>query len=135
MQLYGLELAHWLDSYHLPIFATWTFGRKWPDGPTEQAVETHVQKWITSHRIAPAFFCVERGTSGQRRWHAHGLLGPIAGQPVEWSRQTMWNDWRRRYGRCSFLRLEPDKGAEWYVAKYCAKGLPVRWWITADGRF
>ena len=135
MRLEQLELAHWLESYRLPIFATWTFGKKWPDGPSPESVEAHVKLWVRSLRIKPAFFVVERGWSGARRWHAHGLLGTIEDQPIEWSRQQMWNDWRKRYGRCSFLRLEPEHGAEWYVAKYCAKGVPLRWWITVNGRW
>ena len=134
MTLEQLELAHWLESFHLPIFATWTFGRRWPDGPSAEAVDRHVKQWVAGLQISPAFVVVEQGMSGQRRWHAHGLLGTIRDQPIAWSRKTMWNDWRKRYGRCSFLEVEPEKGAEWYVAKYCTQGMSdLLWSIQVDG--
>lgn len=124
-------LAAWLSGYDWDTMATWTFGRKWPNGPSPEAVRRHVLPWVDACRCERALVVAECGQSGQRRWHAHGLLGP---SPM--GRQAMWSDWSRRYGRCLFTRLDGtrlDRAAA-YCAKYCAKGtISSDWWWIRDG--
>ena len=82
----------------------------------------------------PAFVVAERGTSGQRRAHCHGLLGRHGKLQLEPWRKGLWEDWHRRYGRCQFLPLDDLGGARWYVAEYCAK-MPDKWRISNNGRW
>lgn len=132
------ELADWLRTLGCDAWGTWTFGPKWPSGPSPVSVERHVKAWISAWRLAPAFMVVEAGTAGTGRYHAHGLL-TTRGQ----RRVALWADWWRRYGRCEFRPLVPDDddGLQLYVTKYCCKRtmdghvLPMRWWVTQDGRW
>lgn len=127
-----LELAEWLEGFDFQVWATWTFGKAWPEGPTLEAVRYHVGNWISSQDLRPAFYCAERGTSGQRRWHAHGLLGGHGPMHLEADRRSLWSDWHKRFGRCSFEGLQEQGGCLAYVSKYCFKGLPTQWWISED---
>lgn len=125
-------LATWLRTFDFQIFATWTFGKKWPEGPTPEAVRYHVSRWIEEQELSPSFFVVEQGTSGQRRWHAHGLLGAQGSLRLEAHRTSLWKDWKARYGAARFDKLHPATGVADYCAKYCFKnGLDVRWFIDA----
>lgn len=142
------ELATWLACHDFRLWATWTFGTAWPDGPTPTAVQYHVTNWCTQQDLRPAFVVAEQGWSGQRRWHAHGLLGGHGPLGLDAWRRDLWRNWYRRYGRCRFEPLgrtstgvisasEADwditGGVRTYVAKYCLKGLgDCRWWITED---
>ena len=117
------ELAEWLGSLSFNTFGTWTFGQRWPDGPSRRAVLHHVGNWIESRDLAPAFVVAERGLSGERRWHSHGLctLPPSLSRLEGAVRQRHWKNWSTRYGRCELKPLEEQGGARWYVSKYCAK--------------
>ena len=132
---YRDTLRYWLEGFDFQIWATWTFGKRWPDGPTLGAVQYHVGRWIEEHDLRPAFYVAERGHSGQRRWHAHGLLGGYGSLKLEAYRTDLWRNWHARYGRGSFDSLKQRGGCQAYVAKYCLKGLPVHWWISEDGSF
>ena len=117
-------LADWLATVRpWTHVATWTFGQRWPSGPTPTAVDLHVRRWLEDRDVADWFMVVERGTSGQRRCHAHGLLhgtGPLA-LPLDGA--ELWKDWSRRYGRCTFSPLRNSSaGIARYCAKYCFKG-------------
>ena len=117
-----VQLADWLAALDgWSTVATWTFGKQWPLGPTPEAVRYHVGRWIEDRSIAQAFYVAEAGTSGTRRWHAHGLLSL---DPDFWPRQrhhSLWKSWSRRYGRCLFTPLDPNGGITRYVSKYCLK--------------
>ena len=128
------ELIQWLDSLKFQIWATWTFGKNWPDGPTRQAVQYHVRRWLDQHDLFPAFFVIERGKSGQRRAHAHGLIGKQGPMQLDADINALWNDWKRRYGRSSFEPLNEKGGASAYCAKYCLKDLSRCDWHLTDGR-
>lgn len=120
---YQNELAEWLGTLPVNTFCTWTFGQAWPEGPTRTAVLYHVRKWVESRGLAPAFVVAEQGTSGERRWHGHGLctLPPSLSGMEGTLRQQHWQNWATRYGRCELKALQDQGGASWYVAKYCAK--------------
>ena len=131
------ELVEWLESHQYDTWATWTFGKAWPEGPSRDSVHRHVSDWITRRCGPKAFYVVERGHSGGRRAHAHGLLTLPAQTEIDadGERQRMWRDWSRRYGRCSFDALLDTGGASRYVAKYALKERLYRldWRITGDG--
>ena len=130
MTPHQLALAEWLEGHDYRTFATWTFGKAWPLGPSPEAVRRHVLPWVEQVCRGPAFVVAECGTSGQRRWHAHGLLGP-----TELPLPGLWGAWFRRYGRCRFEPLRPDgEGVRLYVAKYCVKSSP-HWWIKHGAMF
>lgn len=124
------DLSDWLISLDPQQFWTLTFGKKWPDGPTETAVAYHVGNWWRTVGD-PLTFCVaERGSSGSRRWHAHGLLLGVSPNTSRSSRDAMWQDWRRRYGRCTFSPVVGPGSVARYCAKYCVKPLyEDTWWI------
>lgn len=126
-------LAEWLQQHPYELFATWTFGKRWPVGPTLTAVQHHVLRWTEEQSIQNAFVVAERGTSGQRRWHAHGLLGQLGSLRLPLEGENLWRDWSVRYGRCSFDTLHPETGVTHYVSKYCAKGFSENWWVTNNG--
>lgn len=136
---YAQDLATWLNTLPVNTFCTWTFGSKWPNGPTMEAVRYHVQRWIMAHNLNPAFVVAERGTSGMRRWHGHGLVtldGLLPGELCSLGTKSLWANWSKRYGRCSIQPLDPTAGAVPYVAKYCAKGLTtVNWWVSDEQGF
>lgn len=130
-----LALAAWLTTHSYTHLATWTFGKAWPRGPTKTAVDYHVRNWIEKYRIQNAFMVVEKGTSGQRRAHAHGLLGDSPLLPKGRPAHVLFEDWSKRYGRCQILPLEgAQEGVASYVSKYCCK-LPSTWAVTRNGRF
>jgi len=134
-------LAEWLPTQaNWELFATWTFGEKWPNGPSQTSVERHVLRWCSDVPIKNAFVVPERGQSVTRRWHAHGVLGGWKYDERPLRPRALWRDWHGRYGRCSFTPIEQTKiiGCSHYVAKYCLKWTPdfqPRWWITKNGRF
>lgn len=133
MTAYQKELAGWLSTFKADIFATWTFGQAWPRGPSRESVQRHVDRWLAQHDLAPSFAVVERGKSGERRAHAHGIFTSLQRIPpplqASW-RQGLWKDWSRRYGRCTFSPLREHGGAEGYVSKYVTKDLTANeWWV------
>lgn len=123
-------LAEWVGAEIRPdLFATWTFGRRWPEGPTEEAVRYHVGRWCRQHRLQ-GLCVVERGTSGMRRRHGHGALRCPDVYPASRSHQGLWRDWSRRYGRGTFVPISEIGGVAGYVSKYAVKGLPsADWWL------
>ena len=125
------ELTEWLESLSPTTFWTITFGKKWPYGPTSTAVRYHADLFFETYGD-PLRFCVaERGWSGQRRWHGHGLLLGGTVPDTHESRARLWEAWSRRYGRCQFAPIGDIGGAAGYVAKYCSKGLyEDHWWLT-----
>ena len=125
------ELVDWLEAYEPHTFFTVTFGKKWPVGPTPVAVQYHLDAFLGSFGD-PLRFCVaERGNSGQRRWHGHGLLLRGAVPCTEDHRRKLWGEWGRRYGRSQFAPVDVVGGAAGYVAKYCTQyRYEDRWWIA-----
>ena len=122
------ELAKWLEGHGYDTFATLTFGKAWPDGPSGNAVLSHSQRWMEESKVRRCFLVVERGTSGMRRAHAHGLL------KTPLPRQSLWRGWSKRYGRCTFDEVSQIGGCAGYVAKYVTK-MPDRWAITSNGQW
>lgn len=130
-------LADWLEKVApWSHFATWTFGKAWPAGPTLPRVQDHVTQWLDQHQVNSAFFVAERGWTGVRRWHAHGLLSGQGTLDIDLDGQTLWRDWSRRYGRCRFDPVDAqDRCVRAYCSKYCFKGglSGCRWWIRTGG--
>lgn len=124
------DLSDWLIGLDPRQFWTLTFGQRWPEGPTRTAVRFHVERWWTEVGDPLIFAVAERGESGSRRWHAHGLLlgdGPHC-RPS--ARDAMWRDWSRRYGRCHFTPVDGAASVSRYCAKYCVKTLyEDTWWL------
>lgn len=123
-----IELIGWLSSHDYSHFATWTFGKKWPS-PSRSVVERYVPRWCDEMRISRYFWVAERGSSGQLRWHGHGLIG---GSPLlrpDVNPQALWENWSKRFGRCTFEPISDQLALSAYVAKYLTKGLPSVWGI------
>ena len=130
------ELTEWLaDLRPWTHFATWTFGKAWPDGPTREAVRFHVDRWLEQQDVLDAFWVVERGMSGSRRAHAHGLLHGIGALALPIHGPALWSDWSARYGRCRFDRLiSRTDDVAWYCSKYTFKrGLQDVAWFLRSG--
>lgn len=115
-------LVEWLGRFPFTHWTTWTFGQKWPDGPSPASVARHTRRFCEAHPdIGPWFFVVERGTSGQFRCHSHGLIGPPPG-PLPLRAQMVWRRWAERYGRNTVEPLRDEtRDLRWYVTKYITK--------------
>ena len=124
-------LVEWLEAMSPQCFYTTTFGKKWPEGPTSTAVRYHMDRFFEEHGDPFRFSVVERGWSGSRRWHGHGLILRGTLPVTRRYRELLWEDWGRRYGRSQFSEMEAIGGAEGYVAKYCTQGrYEDHWWLT-----
>lgn len=119
-------LADWLCGYDFTTWATFTWRADiWPE-PKISGIQRHVEDFIDSMAIDPAFYVIERGGQGGRL-HAHGLLGD-----AKVSRRGLWWRWHRRFGRGSFHQLKGDgTGVRLYCAKYAVKD--DLWWRIKHG--
>jgi len=129
------ELGDWLTGFEWDCWCTWTFDARFGDtGPSPDRCLYHTRRWI-EHLPGPRtgyFIAVERGTGG--RVHSHGLIRLPDGCTPK--RNSLWRSWKQRYGRCSVLHYNRDRGAAYYVAKYITKE-PLGWdlggtWTEVD---
>ena len=115
-------LIEWLGGHDYSHWCTWTFGKRWPDGPTASSVRRHCVRFLEARTdVGPWFLVIEKGTSHQLRCHGHGLIGPRhLGERV--LSGDCWRDWGKRYGRNTVDPLRSDTGGLiLYVTKYITK--------------
>ena len=88
--------------------------------------------------VSRGFWGLERHKSGA--FHAHGLIQVhdrfgcyLDGSGDAWEKQTesqiatdIWSVLFDRFGRSECIPFDPDKGASFYVSKYCFKDITGR---------